>query len=223
MNKARQVSPEEAPELHQIIENLASRAGLPKPKVYVVNNPTPNAFATGRDPNHAAVAATTGLLQLMDRNELEGVLAHELGHVKNRDILISSIAAVMAGAIGYLATMAQWALIFGGRGSDDRDGNPLGLLVMMIVAPLAATLIQMAISRSREFQADAEGAAISGSPRSLASALQKLTTYNKQMPMKVNPASAQMYIVNPLSGGMIAGLFSTHPPIEERVKRLLSM
>ncbi len=223
MNRARMVSPEEAPELHRVVDDLAARAGLPKPKVYVVNNQTPNAFATGRNPDHAAVAVTTGLLQLMDRRELEGVLAHELGHIKNRDILISSIAAVMAGAISYLATMTQWAMIFGGRGNSDRGGNPLVMLVMMIVAPLAATLIQMAISRSREYLADAQGAAISGSPKSLASALQKLTAYNKQLPMEVNPASAQMYIVNPLSGGMIASLFSTHPPVEERVKRLMAM
>lgn len=223
MNKARMVSPEEAPELHRIVENLASRAGLPKPKVYMVNNPTPNAFATGRNPEHAAVAVTTGLVQLLDRRELEGVLGHELGHIKNRDILIGSIAAVMAGAISYLATMAQWAMIFGGRSRNDGGGNPLAALVMMIVAPLAASLIQMAISRSREYLADAQGAAISGNPHSLASALQKLTSYNRQIPMQVNPASAQMYIVNPLSGGMIASLFSTHPPVEERVRRLLAM
>lgn len=223
MNKARMVSPEEAPELHRIVATLSSRAELPKPKVYIVNNQTPNAFATGRNPDHAAVAVTTGLLQLMDRRELEGVLAHELGHIKNRDILISSIAAVMAGAISYLATMAQWAMIFGGRGNSDRGGNPLVMLVMMIVAPLAASLIQMAISRSREYLADAQGAAISGNPQSLASALQKLTTYNKQLPMDVNPASAQMYIVNPLSRGMLAKLFSTHPPVEERVRRLMAM
>lgn len=223
MNKARMVDQDEAPELHKIVETLSSRAGLPKPKVYIVNNQTPNAFATGRNPEHAAVAVTTGLLQLMDRRELEGVLGHELGHIKNRDILISSIAAVMAGAISYLATMAQWAMIFGGRGNGDRNGNPLVMLVMMIVAPLAATLIQMAISRSREYLADAQGAAISGNPQSLASALQKLTTYNKQLPMQVNPAAAQMYIVNPLSKGMLASLFSTHPPVEERVKRLMEM
>lgn len=223
MNKARMVSPEEAPELHRIVATLSSRAELPKPKVYIVNNQTPNAFATGRNPDHAAVAVTTGLLQLMDRRELEGVLAHELGHIKNRDILISSIAAVMAGAISYLATMAQWAMIFGGRGNSDRGGNPLVMLVMMIVAPLAASLIQMAISRSREYLADAQGAAISGNPQSLASALQKLTTYNKQLPMEVNPASAQMYIVNPLSSGMLGKLFSTHPPVEERVRRLMAM
>jgi len=223
MNKAREVSPEEAPELHRIIDSLASRAGLPKPKVCIVNNPTPNAFATGRNPEHAAVAVTTGLLQLMNRKELEGVLGHELGHIKNRDILISSIAAVMAGAISYLATMAQWAMIFGGRGRNGGGGNPIVGLMMIIVAPLAAMIIQMAISRSREYLADAQGANISGSPQSLASALQKLTTYNQRQPMEINPASAQMYIVNPLSGGMLRKLFSTHPPVEERVRRLMAL
>ena len=223
MNKARVVSPEEAPELHRIIDDLATRAGLPKPKVCIVNNPTPNAFATGRNPEHAAVAVTTGLLQLMDRKELEGVLGHELGHIKNRDILISSIAAVMAGAISYLATMAQWSMIFGGRDRNGGSGNPIVALMMIIVAPLAAMIIQMAISRSREYLADAQGATISGSPKSLASALQKLTTYNRQQPMQINPASAQMYIVNPLSGGMLRSLFSTHPPVEERVRRLMAI
>nr|WP_321465540.1 zinc metalloprotease HtpX [uncultured Desulfobulbus sp.] len=224
MNRAREVSVGEAPDLHALIANLAARAGLPKPKVYVVDDPTPNAFATGRNPEHAAVAVTTGILQVLDRYELEGVIAHELGHIKNRDILIGSIAAVMAGAISYLASMAQWAMIFGGgRGDDEEGSNPLATLVMMIVAPLAATLIQMAISRSREYLADATGAEICGHPKSLASALNKLANYNAQRPMDVNPASAQMYIVNPLSGGTIASLFSTHPPMEERIRRLLSM
>ncbi len=223
MNKARVVSPEEAPELHRIIDSLASRAGLPKPKVCIINNPTPNAFATGRNPEHAAVAVTTGLLQLMNRKELEGVIGHELGHIKNRDILISSIAAVMAGAISYLATMAQWSMIFGGRGRNGGGGHPIVGLLMMIIAPLAAMIIQMAISRSREYLADVQGANISGSPQSLASALQKLTTYNQQQPMEINPASAQMYIVNPLSGGMLRKLFSTHPPVEERVRRLMAL
>lgn len=223
MNRARQASPEEAPELHRIVEQLSTRGGLPKPKVYIVDNQTPNAFATGRNPEHAAVAVTTGLLKLMDRSELAGVLGHELAHIKNRDILVSSIAAVMAGAISYLATMAQWAMIFGGRGRDSEGGNPLAVLAMMIIAPLAASLIQMAISRSREYMADAGGAEISGNPRSLASALQKLTSYNRQRPMKINPASAQMYIVNPLAGSTIAKLFSTHPPVEERVRRLLEL
>ncbi len=224
MNKAREVSEAEEPELHQIVAGLAQRAGLPKPRVYIVDNPTPNAFATGRNPEHAAVAVTTGIMQVLNREELEGVLGHELGHIKNRDILISSIAAVMAGAISYLATMAQWAMIFGGGRSDDEGGgNPIAMLVMMIVAPLAASLIQMAISRSREYIADRTGAEICGHPKALASALQKLSTYNKQRPMQVNPASAQMYIVNPLKSGTIAGLFSTHPPMEERIRRLLAM
>jgi heat shock protein HtpX len=225
MNKAREVSEAEAPDLHQLVANLAARAGLPKPRIYVVDNPTPNAFATGRNPEHAAVAVTTGIMRALNREELEGVLGHELGHIKNRDILISSIAAVMAGAISYLATMAQWAMIFGGgRGSDDEGGsNPLVMLVMMIVAPLAASMIQMAISRSREYIADASGAEICGNPRALASALEKLANYNAQQPMDVNPASAQMYIVNPLSGGSLAGLFSTHPPMEERIRRLMAM
>ncbi len=225
MNKAREVSEAEAPDLHQLVAGLAARAGLPKPRIYVVDNPTPNAFATGRNPEHAAVAVTTGIMRALNREELEGVLGHELGHIKNRDILISSIAAVMAGAISYLATMAQWAMIFGGgRGSDDEGGsNPLVMLVMMIVAPLAASMIQMAISRSREYIADASGAEICGNPRALASALEKLANYNARQPMDVNPASAQMYIVNPLSGGSLAGLFSTHPPMEERIRRLMAM
>ena len=225
MNKAREVSEAEAPDLHRLVARLAQRAGLPKPRVYVVDNPTPNAFATGRNPEHAAVAVTTGIMQALNRQELEGVLGHELGHIKNRDILISSIAAVMAGAISYLATMAQWAMIFGGgRGNDEEGGgNPLVMLAMMIVAPLAATVIQMAISRSREYIADRTGAEICGHPKALASALQKLSDYNKQRPMEVNPASAQMYIVNPLKGSSIAKLFSTHPPMEERIRRLLAM
>jgi len=224
MNRAKQVSEAEAPELHRVVAQLAQRAGLPMPKVYIVHNPTPNAFATGRNPEHAAVAVTTGLLEILNRDELEGVLAHELGHVRNRDILISSIAAVMAGAISYLATMSQWAMIFGGgRSRDGEGGNPIAALAMIIIAPLAAALIQMAISRSREYLADQAGAEISGHPQALAGALQKLTTYNKQMPMQVNPASAQMYIVNPLTGGQLANLFSTHPPIEERIRRLMTL
>jgi len=223
MNKAREVSEAEAPDLHRLVANLASRAGLPKPRIYIVDNPTPNAFATGRNPEHAAVAVTTGIMQVLNREELEGVLGHELGHIKNRDILISSIAAVMAGAISYLATMAQWAMIFGGGRDNEEGGNPIATLVMMIVAPLAASLIQMAISRSREYIADATGAEICGHPKALASALQKLSNANQQHPMDVNPASAQMYIVNPLKGSSIANLFSTHPPMEERIRRLLAM
>jgi heat shock protein HtpX len=226
MSGAREVSREEEPELHQLVESLARRAGLPKPRVYVMPQETPNAFATGRNPQHSAVAVTAGLRRILNRDELEGVLAHELAHIKNRDILISSIAAVMAGAISYLATMAQWAMLFGGgRSSDDEDsgGGLIGGIVMMIVAPIAAMLIQMAISRSREYLADATGAQICGHPASLASALKRLADSNERLPMEVNPATAQMYIVNPLSGGAIASLFSTHPPMAERVKRLLAM
>ena len=225
MSRAREVIYDQAPQLHDMVEKLARNAGLPKPKVYVMPGQTPNAFATGRNPEHAAVAVTEGLLQLLQQDELEGVIGHELGHIKNRDILISSIAAVMAGAISYLTTMAQWAMIFGGGGrkDDEGDGNLVAMLVMMLVAPLAAAIIQMAISRSREYLADATGAKICGHPISLANALQRLEDYNHRMPMKVNPATAQMYIVNPLAGGGIASLFSTHPPIQERIKRLRAM
>jgi heat shock protein HtpX len=220
MSGARQVSTEQAPQLHQMVGNLSSRAGLPKPSVYVIQQDTPNAFATGRNPQNGAVAVTTGLMQILNNSELEGVIAHELGHIKNRDILISSIAATMAGAISYLATMAQWAMIFGGRSDDEEGGSIIGAIAMMIIAPLAASLIQMAISRSREFQADATGAAICGNSHSLASALRQLDNLNRKRPMDVNPATAQMYIVNPLAGGQIGKLFSTHPPIEERIARL---
>ncbi len=225
MSGALEVSPSESPDLHQMVTQLASRADLPKPRVYMIHQDTPNAFATGRNPSHAAVAVTTGLLQILKKDELEGVLAHELGHIKNRDILISSIAATMAGAISYMASMAQWAMIFGGGRSDEDNGGGgiVGTLAMMILAPLGASLIQMAISRSREYQADAAGAAICGHPRSLASALQQLENFNRRRPMNVNPATAQMYIVNPLTGGQLANLFSTHPPIQERIKRLAAL
>ncbi len=225
MSGARPVSPTEAPRLHAIVGRLAQAAGLPKPRIYIIPNQTPNAFATGRDPSHAAVAVTEGLLRLLDEDELEGVLAHELAHIKNRDILISSVAAVMAGAISYLASMAQWALLFGGFGRDDEEegGGAIAGFLTMLLAPIGAALIQMAISRSREFAADATGAAICGRPHALASALKRLETYNAQMPMQVNPATAQMYIVNPLRGVDVASLFATHPPIEERIRRLLAM
>ena len=224
MSRAREVSSDQAPQLHAMIEELARNAGLSKPKVYVMPGQTPNAFATGRNPEHAAIAVTEGLLQLLQPDELGGVIGHELGHIKNRDILISSIAAVMAGAISYLATMAQWAMIFGGGGKDDEGrSNLFAMLAMMIIAPLAAAIIQMAISRSREYLADATGAKICGHPISLANALQRLEDYNHRIPMKVNPATAQMYIVNPLAGGTMARLFSTHPPIRERIKRLQAM
>jgi heat shock protein HtpX len=226
MSGAKEVSIHEAPELHQTVEKLCVQAGLPKPRVYIIPQETPNAFATGRNPEHAAVAVTEGILRILKPVELEGVLAHELAHIKNRDILISSVAAVIAGAISHLAMMAQWGAFLGmGRGDDEEGGgsNIIAVLVMAIVAPIAAMLIQMAISRSREYQADATGARIIGAGRPLANALLKLEEYNKQLPMQVNPAQAQMYIVNPLSAGGFTRLFSTHPPIEERVARLMAM
>ncbi|NWF56922.1 MAG: zinc metalloprotease HtpX [Syntrophaceae bacterium] len=227
MSGAQEVSPDQAPDLHRMVERLCMQARLPKPRVYVIPQDTPNAFATGRNPEHAAVAVTEGILRILKPQELEGVLAHELAHIKNRDILISSVAAVIAGAISHLAMMAQWGAMFGiGRSDDDEGGgggNIIGALLLAIVAPMAAMLIQMAISRSREYVADATGARIIGAGRPLANALLKLEEYNKQIPMQVNPATAQMYIVNPLSGQSFMRLFSTHPPIEERVARLLAM
>jgi heat shock protein HtpX len=227
MSGAQEVSINEAPDLHQMVEKLAVQAGVPKPRVYIIPQDTPNAFATGRNPEHAAVAVTQGILRILKPEELEGVLAHELAHVRNRDILISSVAAVIAGAISYLATMAQWGAFLGmGRSDDDEGGgggNMISVLLMAIVAPIAAMLIQMAISRSREYAADATGAKIVGAGRPLANALVKLEEYNKQIPMQVNPAQAQMYIVNPLSAGGFTRLFSTHPPIQERVARLMAM
>lgn len=223
MSGAQEVSAQDSPDLHETIGSLASRAGLPKPRVYIIHQDTPNAFATGRNPDHAAVAVTTGLMTILNRDELAGVISHELGHIKNRDILISSIAATMAGAISSLATMAQWSMLFGGLNSDEDDsGGIVGTLLMMFLAPLAAMLIQMAISRSREYQADATGASICGNPKSLAYALQQLENANRTRPMKVNPATAQMYIVNPLAAGQMMNLFSTHPPIQERINRLLA-
>lgn len=227
MAGAREVSPAEAPELHQLVEELAAYAHLPKPRVAIIDSPSPNAFATGRDANHAVVAATTGILGVLSRDELAGVLGHELGHVRNHDILISSVAATVAGAITMLAQAAQWALIFGGYGGrDDRDRNPFAALLMIIVAPIAATLIQLAISRSREYAADETGAAITGHPESLARALEKLDMATSVRPLPVNPSMAHMFIVNPLKGAKganLAGLFSTHPPIAERVRRLRAM
>ncbi|SRR5713226_1146717 len=227
MYQAREVGLDEAPELYRIVQNLALRSQLPMPRLYIIPSESPNAFATGRDPDHAVVAATEGILRIMSREELEGVIAHELSHVKNRDILVSSIAATLAGVIMMLANMARWAAIFG-AGRSDRDdeggGGILGLIVMSVLAPIAAMVIQMAISRSREYLADATGARVSGNPLGLASALEKLERSSQLVPLEgAHPESAHMFIVNPLSGGALINLFSTHPPIEERIKRLRAM
>lgn len=224
MYHAREVTSAQAPEIYSIVRGLADRANLPMPKVYVVDTPMPNAFATGRNPSHAAVAVTTGITRILDRNELEGVLAHELAHVKNRDTLISSVAATIAGAVTTLASFAQWSLIFGGfGGNDDEGGNIVGILLMAVLAPIAATVIQLAISRTREFEADAKGAKICGNPMALASALTKLESAANATRADVNPSTAHMFIVNPLRGKAMASLFSTHPPTEERIKRLSAM
>ncbi|MSP12278.1 MAG: protease HtpX [Chloroflexi bacterium] len=227
MSGAREVTQEEAPELHRMVEMLAARAELPKPRVYIIEEQMPNAFATGRSPSKGAVAVTTGVMHLLSREELAGVIAHELAHIKHRDTLISSVAATIAGAITMLANMAQWALIFGGLGgsNDEEEGGLAtiaGSLVMIIVAPIAALLIQMAISRSREFSADTGGARILGNPLPLAGALEKLELMSQRVPMQVNPASSHLYIINPLRGGL-SGLFRTHPDTAERVARLRTM
>jgi heat shock protein HtpX len=221
--RAKPVEPHEAPRLHAIVDGLVARAGMPKPKLYVLPQQSPNAFATGRNPSHSAVAVTAGMLQLMSDDEVQGVVAHELAHIKNRDILIASVAATIAGAIGILASMAKWGAIFGGHGGrDDRNGGGLiGLLAMAIVAPIAAMIVQMAVSRSREYAADSTGAAIAGSPHGLASALEKLGQYSQRIPMAATPATSHMFIVMPLSAGGLMNLFSTHPPIQERIRRLL--
>jgi heat shock protein HtpX len=225
MYGAKEVTQSEAPELYSTVSYLASRAGIPMPKVYIMENPAPNAFATGRNPEHAAVAVTTGILGLLNRDELTGVLGHELAHVQHRDILIGTVAAAIAGAISMLANMAQWGLMFGG-GRNDREegaGGIVGALAMIIIAPIAAMLVQMAISRSREFEADHGGAIISGNPMSLANALRKLERGVQVVPMEANPATAHLFIVSPLTGNAFFKLFSTHPPMEERIARLESM
>jgi heat shock protein HtpX len=222
---ARPVSREELPRIYQIVERLTAKTGLPMPKLFVIPTDSPNAFATGRNPQHASVAVTAGILNILTDDEMEGVLAHELGHVRNRDILISSVAATLAGAITMLARMAYYANIFGGGGGrdDDRRGGAIGALAMMILAPIAAMLIQMAISRSREFGADETGAHLTGNPYALASALQKLEQYSHRIPMQASPSTAHLYIVKPLLGMDFASLFSTHPPTAERVARLTGM
>jgi heat shock protein HtpX len=223
---AKPIDEAEAPRLYAIVHRLATRAGIPMPRVYMVPSETPNAFATGRNPQHAVVAVTEGIMRILDEEELEGVLAHELSHVKNRDILISTIAATLAGAITYLAHMAQWAAMFGGRSRDDEEGgsNPIAMILLAILAPIAAMLVQMAVSRSREFQADATGARVAGKPWGLAKALEKLQMANEAVPMAdATPATAHLFIVNPLSGQTLMRLFSTHPPLEERIARLRAM
>ncbi len=227
MTRSRPLSESEAPELYDIVKRLSAQAGLPMPRVYITPSEQPNAFATGRNPAHAAVAVTEGIMRLLSRSELEGVLAHELAHVKNRDVLLGTIAASIAGAITMVANMLQFSMIFGGMGGSDDDGGGIiglaGSLLMIILAPIAAMLIQMAISRTREFEADADGARIAGRPEGLAGALLKMERAAQKIPMQVNPAASHLFIVNPLSGQSMARLFSTHPPIEERVRRLEEM
>ncbi|HEY1802664.1 MAG TPA: zinc metalloprotease HtpX [Terriglobales bacterium] len=223
MYRARPMTREELPRAYQIVERLTQRIGIPMPKMYVIPTDSPNAFATGRNPAHASVAMTQGILNLLNDDEMEGVLAHELGHVRNRDILISSIAATIAGAITYLAEMGRWAMIFGGYERNDNDrggGGGLAALFMLIVAPIAAMLIQLAVSRSREYQADATGAHLTGNPYALASALQKLDAYSRRVPMAATPSTAHLFIIQPLLGMSFGNLFSTHPPIAKRIERL---
>ena len=224
--KARELSQEESPMLHRMVEDMANSADIPKPRIFLIPDQSPNAFATGRNPEHAVVGVTEGLLRLLSPDELRGVVAHELGHIANRDILVQSIAGVLATVIMYLANMMQWAAIFGGGRSDgeSNNGGIIGTLAIALLAPIAASLVQFAISRSREYLADESGARICGNPKSLASALGKLTTYAEQRPMtNGNQGTAHMFIVNPFSGRKVRSLFSTHPPVEERIKRLMEM
>ena len=224
MYRAQPVTREQLPRAYAVVERLAAKDGIPVPKIYVIPTESPNAFATGRNPQHATVAVTHGILSLLDDEELEGVLAHELGHVKNRDILTSSIAATLAGAITLIARMGYWASLFGGyggRGGRGRNGGGLGALLMIIVAPIAAALIQLAISRSREYEADATGAHTTGNPYALARALQKLEDYSKRVPLQATPSTAHLFIIAPLLGGAFGSWFSTHPPTKERIRRLI--
>ncbi len=226
MSRARPVTRAEAPQLYSAVRRLTERAGMPMPSLHVIPSDQPNAFATGRNPSHAAVAVTEGILAMLTPEELEGVLAHELAHVRNRDILIASVAATIAGAISFVATMARWGAIFGGGDDEDNPGGLIGVLVASIVAPIAAMIVQLAVSRSREFHADAVGAEIAGRPHGLASALRKLEVASQRIPMAVNPSAAPMFIVNPLRGPWARGAarwFSTHPPTEERIRRLHQM
>src|ERR1700735_2874341 len=223
MYRAQPVTREQLPRVYQIVERILPRMALPMPRIYVIPTESANAFATGRNPKHAAVAVTQGILNLLNDEELEGVLAHELGHVNNRDILISSVVATLAGAITMLASMGRWAMLFGGFGGrdrEDRGGGGLTALFMLIVAPIAASLIQLAVSRSREYQADATGAHYTGNPYALASALQKLDAYSRRVPMMASPSTAHLFIIQPLLGVNFGNLFSTHPPIAKRIERL---
>ena len=224
--RAEEASPQDFSWLYSIVSRLSQSAGIPQPRIFIIPSDSPNAFATGRNPEHAVVAATAGIMRILSRDELEGVIAHELAHVKNRDILISSIAATMAGAIMMLGSMVRWAAMFGGfsRSDDDDQGGGLaGMIVLAIIAPIAAMLIQLAISRSREYLADATGASLAGTPMGLANALEKLESASQRIPLDSNPATAHLFIVNPLAGRSFINLFSTHPPIEERIKRLRGM
>jgi heat shock protein HtpX len=224
MYGAQPVDEARAPALYAMVRRLSTRAGIPMPRVYLIPSDTPNAFATGRNPRHAAVAVTEGIMRILDEDELEGVLAHELAHVANRDVLISTIAATLAGAITYVAHMAQWAFMFGSHRDDEEGGtNPVAGVLLAVLAPLAAMLVQLAVSRAREFQADATGARLAGKTWGLAKALEKLHMAQRMVPMEANPATAHLFIVNPLSGQGLMTLFSTHPPIEERIARLRAM
>jgi heat shock protein HtpX len=224
---AQSISPEESPRLYQVMERLCAKSNLPMPKLYMIPQAAPNAFATGRNPRHASVAVTQGLMELMDDEELEGVIAHELSHVRNYDILTSSIAATIAGAITWVAEMGRWGMIFGGWGGgreDEREGGGIAAILMLILAPLAALLLQLGISRQREFQADASGAKMVGHPYGLIRALEKLGAYNKRIPMDISPSTSALCIVAPLTAGQtLAGLFSTHPPLEKRIAELKNM